>query len=52
VTVELRNWFRRKVGVVLEIHEMLKAESILALGRLTGLRLAALYRAGTQNLVV
>ena len=49
VTVELRNWFRRKMGVVLNIHEMLKAESILALGRLAGLRLAAVYRAATQD---
>jgi hypothetical protein len=51
VTVQLRNWFRRKMGVVLNIHEMLKAESILALGRLVGLRLAVVYRAGTQNLI-
>jgi hypothetical protein len=52
VTVELRNWIRRKMGVVLKNHEMLMAESILALGGLVGLRLSAKYKAGTQDLSV
>jgi hypothetical protein len=52
VTVELRNWIRRKMGVVLKIHEMLMAESILELGGLVGLRLSAKYKAGTQELPV
>ncbi|KAK1988472.1 beta-ketoacyl synthase domain-containing protein [Colletotrichum cereale] len=41
VTVELRNWFRQKMGVVFTVLELQSAESILALGGLTGARLSA-----------
>ncbi|KAK2034990.1 beta-ketoacyl synthase domain-containing protein [Colletotrichum zoysiae] len=41
VTVELRNWFRQKMGVVFTVVELRSAESILALGGLTAARLSA-----------
>ncbi|KAK1594233.1 LOW QUALITY PROTEIN: beta-ketoacyl synthase domain-containing protein [Colletotrichum navitas] len=41
VTVELRNWFRQKLGVVFTVVELRRAESILALGGLTAAKLSA-----------
>ncbi|WDK17260.1 beta-ketoacyl synthase domain-containing protein [Colletotrichum graminicola] len=40
VTVELRNWFRQKLGVVFTVVELRSAESILALGGLAAAKLS------------
>lgn len=45
VTVELRNWFRQKLGVAFTVLELRSAESIRALGGLTAARLAAVHAA-------
>ncbi|KAJ0158655.1 Lovastatin diketide synthase LovF, partial [Colletotrichum tanaceti] len=45
VTVELRNWFRQKLGVAFSVLELRRAESILALGGMTAARLAARFHA-------
>ncbi|OHE91655.1 beta-ketoacyl synthase domain-containing protein [Colletotrichum orchidophilum] len=50
VTVELRNWLRRKVGVIFNVLEMKNAESIVALGGLAAMRLSAVYRNRVQDL--
>ncbi|KXH64201.1 beta-ketoacyl synthase domain-containing protein [Colletotrichum salicis] len=44
VTVELRNWLRQKVGVILNVLEMKSATSVIALGGLVAVRLSAVYR--------
>ncbi|OLN97381.1 Lovastatin diketide synthase LovF 1 [Colletotrichum chlorophyti] len=51
VTVELRHWFRQKMGVTFTLLEMKSAESILALGGMTAARLFAVLSAGTQGLL-
>ncbi|OHX00905.1 beta-ketoacyl synthase domain-containing protein [Colletotrichum incanum] len=45
VTVELRNWFRQRMGVVFTVLELRNAESILALGGLTAAKLSAAHTA-------
>ncbi|KAK1723031.1 beta-ketoacyl synthase domain-containing protein [Colletotrichum acutatum] len=49
VTVELRNWLRQKVGVVLNVLEMKSAASVIALGGLVAMRLSAVYRNRVQD---
>lgn len=52
VTVELRNWLRQKVGVVLNVLEMKSAASVIALGGLVAVRLSAAYKNRVQDVGV
>ncbi|EXF77788.1 beta-ketoacyl synthase domain-containing protein [Colletotrichum fioriniae PJ7] len=52
ITVELRNWLRQKVGVVLNNLEMKSAASVIALGGLVAVRLSAAYRNRVQDVGV